>query len=375
MAPKCRLHSDCIRPDTQDKGRTLSLTKGDSAACVHCHGRFCCKDCLTGHLTGFHPHTLKNVTTHRVCKHLPSINEDALEEVQPSLDVEPIPDFGTPGLVELHTKRAIESTIRQDKRWGVVIMDMFSGCGRHGRYTARSLKQVLSLKAFAKQDGEGRRKGPLMQRRPPVVLVTIDKLRSTEGTSLVIDARGLNKENISLLRGKFPNMMVVLLASPPCTEYSMAKTVGVRDLEGADALVRVVRACHIGLAPVCTVMENPAHPSLLPSRGVSTFLPNTCVLNYCAHGGMFFKKTQVWSGPKRFSLQEQGFCAKLCGGQEVCPIMLLDGGSGTWQHPEWMGTSLEERQSIPPQLSRSIGGAIGNYINSGVWEKHQRARK
>jgi hypothetical protein len=111
-------------------------------------------------------------------------------------------------------------------------------------------------------------------------------------------------------------------------------------------------------------MENPAAPSLLPSRKVSSFLEHTCVLNYCAHGGMFFKKTQFWSGPKKFDLKEFGFTPKLCEGESKCPIMLLDAGTNRWLHPAWAGTSMTERQSIPPQISRSIGGSIASYLNN-----------
>jgi hypothetical protein len=182
----------------------------------------------------------------------------------------------------------------------------------------------------------------------------------------VIDARGAN---LKLLKAKFPFMAVVLLASPPCTEYSVALTSRPRDLVGADVLVSVVQACHVHLQAVCTVMENPAHPGLLPGREVANFLPNTCELNYCAHGGQFFKKTQLWSGSARFrgsrgfDLEEYGFEAKLCGGVGECPIILYDAHEKEWLHPQWEGTPLVERHAIPFQVSRPVGGAIGAFLN------------
>jgi hypothetical protein len=245
----------------------------------------------------------------------------------------------------------------------VLVVDLYSGCGVHGRLVAKALRQVLSLKEesnFRLKRGTEKE----IKKRPVVLLLSIDKQQACDGTSLVVDARGLTKDNISFLKGKVPNMAVVLLASPPCTEYSIVNTKpGERDLESADALVRIVRDCHVGLDAVCTVMENPAAPGLLPSRNVASFLVNTCVVNYCAHGGMFFKKTQLWSGPKKIVLQRSGFQPKLCGGDGVCPIMLFDAGSRRWLHPQWVGTSLKERQSIPSQLSRSVGGAIAAYMN------------
>lgn len=156
-------------------------------------------------------------------------------------------------------------------------------------------------------------------------------------------------------------MAVVLLAFPPCNAYRKVHTTGTRDLVGADALVDVVRVCHKQLQAVCTVMENPAAPSLLPLQEVAGFLEPACEVNYCAHGGMFFKKTQLWSGPGSICWH-MGF-SLLFAGLGVCPIMLWDAFEKQWVHPQWVGTSLLDRQSIPPQLSRSIGGAIGAFLN------------
>jgi hypothetical protein len=97
----------------------------------------------------------------------------------------------------------------------------------------------------------------------------------------------------------------------------------------------------------------------------------TCEINYCAHGGQFWKKNPAvehWSGPPPFNLTRYKFKAKLCKGEEECPIMLWEPMAGEWKHPQWEGTTLEERQAIPYQVSRAVGGAIGTYMNSvGTW--------
>lgn len=138
-----------------------------------------------------------------------------------------------------------------------------------------------------------------------------------------------------------------------------------QDLEEADKLVRVVQACHEHLGAVATVMENPAWPGLLPRRQVSKFLTVTCELNYCAHGGQFCKPTQLWCGPPPFHLVQYGFENKECAGDGKCPIslwvVLLE--KERWNHPDWEGTTLAERQAIPYQVSRAVGGAIGDYLN------------
>ena len=64
-----------------------------------------------------------------------------------------------------------------------------------------------------------------------------------------------------------------------------------------------------------------------------------------------------------FVLQDQGFKPLLCPGKGLCPIVLYDAFKGEWLHPQWEGTSLEERQAIPPQISKGVGGAIGVFLN------------
>jgi hypothetical protein len=306
------------------------------------------------------------VSVNRMCKHIPVTEVLEPELLLPHMGMMPIPAMFSMGAVEEHVRLSIENGIPQDNRWGVLVVELYAGCGLHGRTVAKALRQVLSL-----HEGEGSRLSrrdtrEQPKRRPPVVLLTIDNRQAIAGdTTLVVDARGFTPTNLKLLTEKMPFMAVVLLASPPCTEYSKVNTKpGPRDLEGADVLVRVVRDFHVHLGAVCTVMENPAAPSLLPGREVTNFLDRTCEVNYCAHGGMFFKKTQLWSGPAPFTLTGSGFVARLCAGPDVCPILLWDAHELKWVHPQWVGTSLAERQSIPLALSRSIGGALGVYLNS-----------
>jgi hypothetical protein len=272
------------------------------------------------------------------------------------------------GVLTEHARVCIEA-ITQDNRWGILVVELYSGCGQHGRTVARTLRQVLSLEEGKNDRLKRGRVEDKPRRRPPVVLLSIDREVGVAGTSLVVDARGLVPENLHLLKKKFTFMAVVLLASPPCIEYSVAMNTRPRELDKANELVRIVQSCHEVMQAVCTVMENPAYPGLLPGRAVADFLPHTRELNYCAHGGQFWKKTQLWSGsakytgPDGFSLERYGFKAKLCGGVHSCPIILYDAFKGEWQHPQWEGSPLVERQAIPFQVSRPVGGAIGVFLN------------
>ena len=81
-------------------------------------------------------------------------------------------------------------------------------------------------------------------------------------------------------------------ASPCCTEFSVAKTVGVRDLEGADKLVQ--RTLDIADYFGCHwAMENP-QSGLLKGRGLVRGLPFFDT-SYCRYGFPYRKTTRLWS--------------------------------------------------------------------------------
>ncbi len=61
-----------------------------------------------------------------------------------------------------------------------------------------------------------------------------------------------------------PGHFDIIFASPPCTEYSRAKTRGRRDLETADSLVKVAMEIIRCLKPKQWVIENPV--GLLQTR-------------------------------------------------------------------------------------------------------------
>jgi hypothetical protein len=70
--PKCMLHADCIYPDAQNVGRTISdwnLTV--NGVCPRCCAVFCSRGCLEGHVTGYHPLLERTVAAENVCRQVP----------------------------------------------------------------------------------------------------------------------------------------------------------------------------------------------------------------------------------------------------------------------------------------------------------------
>jgi hypothetical protein len=97
-----------------------------------------------------------------------------------------------------------------------------------------------------------------------------------------------------------PGYFDFIWASPPCTEYSRAKTVGVRDLAAADQRVNATLEALRYLQPRYYVIENPQ--GLLHTRSVmeqfvgGDWLPDMKQsVTYCRYGTDFKKPTHLWT--------------------------------------------------------------------------------
>ena len=84
-------------------------------------------------------------------------------------------------------------------------------------------------------------------------------------------------------------------ASPPCTEYSVAKTVGVRDLEKADAIVSKTLDIIAYYNAPFFIIENP-NTGMLKSRpvfaGMGVYKRE---ITYCKYGLPYRKSTAIWT--------------------------------------------------------------------------------
>lgn len=107
-----------------------------------------------------------------------------------------------------------------------------------------------------------------------------------------------------------PDSFDVVWASPPCTQYSRARTRGgARKLDEADAIV--LRTLYIisYFRPEYWFIENP-FTGLLKSRPVMLFLDPPRVADYCMYGAPYRKRTAVWTNNTFFKPMT---CNKACG--------------------------------------------------------------
>ena len=87
----------------------------------------------------------------------------------------------------------------------------------------------------------------------------------------------------------------VIWCSPPCTQYSIARSRAKtpRDLEGADALVQRCLDIISFWSPKYWFIENP-QTGLLKTRDVVQGVPFVD-LDYCMYGAPYRKRTRIWT--------------------------------------------------------------------------------
>lgn len=100
----------------------------------------------------------------------------------------------------------------------------------------------------------------------------------------------------------------VIWASPPCTEYSRAKTVGIRDIEGANEVVQRTLDIIEYFEPKYWMIENP-QTGLLKDQLCMYGLPFKDI-DYCRYGMPYRKRTRIWNNA--FAWQPRPLCNKNC---------------------------------------------------------------
>lgn len=143
----------------------------------------------------------------------------------------------------------------------------------------------------------------------------------------------------------------VIWCSPPCTEYSKAKTLGIRKLEEADALVRKSFEIIDYLKPSIWIVENVGTGKLV--ERMETIRPGLekVFVDYCCYGKPYRKRTVLWSNKK--------FTFNLCAGAGKCKMMngkkhIGSCGNGTKKYNSVGVSSVWEKDEIPQKLIASL---------------------
>ena len=101
----------------------------------------------------------------------------------------------------------------------------------------------------------------------------------------------------------------VIWASPPCTEYSIAKTTGTRNIEQANNIVKRVLEIISYFEPTYYMIENP-QTGLLKNQTFMLDIPFND-LDYCKYGMLYRKRTRIWNN--LINWKPRSLCKKDCG--------------------------------------------------------------
>ena len=145
----------------------------------------------------------------------------------------------------------------------------------------------------------------------------------------------------------------IVWASPPCTEYSRAKSRGIRDIEGANKIV--LKTIEIINYFNCEYwfMENPQTGKLKDQ----SFMKNLKFIDgdYCMYGTPYRKRTRFWTNKEDCKLK---LCDKKCGsfidGKHIGSCGCGGKGQGHNKSYSNKSYSLHEKYRIPEDLIFSL---------------------
>ena len=146
-----------------------------------------------------------------------------------------------------------------------------------------------------------------------------------------------------------PGTFYFIWASPPCTEYSRAKTVGVRNLEYANQIVLKTLEIISYLNPTYWVIENP-QTGLLKHQYFMNDLPYNDV-DYCKYGMPYRKRIRLWNNIPTFTP------LPLC--KKDCNSMRGNRHISSGQHDD---NTTRDLYVIPPQLVFHVFDSIRPFL-------------
>ena len=142
-------------------------------------------------------------------------------------------------------------------------------------------------------------------------------------------------------------------ASPPCTEYSRAKTTGVRKIEEANKIVKKTIEIINYFNPKYFVIENPQTGLLKNQDFMKDF--DYKDVDYCKYGFRYRKRARLWSN---VNWKPRPLCKKDCGnivdGKHVETAQRLPSGKKSEWKENYVKHKQEDLYKIPEDLIKEI---------------------
>lgn len=166
----------------------------------------------------------------------------------------------------------------------------------------------------------------------------------------------------------------VVWASPPCTEFSCAKTVGTRDLATANAVVAACLAVIRRLRPRVWFMENPATGLLHKQEAMRTLEHLRHTVCYCRYGTPYRKPTSIWTNvpfrPRPMCTPKQPCSALLENGGRVHPATAQNGPNSK-RKLQQTPTKREISYKVPtPLIQELLQAGLGQGLGTHIVHTH-----
>ena len=148
-------------------------------------------------------------------------------------------------------------------------------------------------------------------------------------------------------------MFQFIWASPPCTEYSRAKTTGVRKIEEANKIVKKTIEIITYFNPKYFVIENPQTGLLKNQDFMKDF--DYKDVDYCKYGFKYRKRTRLWGN---VNWTPRPLCCRDCGnivdGKHVETAQRLPSGKRSLWKENYVKHKQEDLYKIPEDLIKEI---------------------
>ena len=137
-------------------------------------------------------------------------------------------------------------------------------------------------------------------------------------------------------------------ASPDCTQYSKAKTTGIRDIELANRVVQRTLEIINYFKPTMWFMENP-QTGLLKSQLFMKDIP-FFDFDYCQYGYSYRKRTRIWSNKKNITdcLCDRSTCKFIKDNKHINSC-----GNGYKKYTQ-DNITKEQKYTIPSELIKEL---------------------
>jgi len=151
-----------------------------------------------------------------------------------------------------------------------------------------------------------------------------------------------------------PHMFDVIWASPPCTEYSRAKSRGIRDIEGANEITQLTIKIIEHFKPKYWIIENP-QTGLLKEQIFMHAIPFNDV-DYCKYGMPYRKRTRLWNNIDNWI--PTPLCKKDCNSMNETRTRHIQeaqqGGSTAERRRVQQTFKTEDLYKVPSELIKEI---------------------